>query len=172
MSFKIKIQCFKASLYSDGNDIFLDMNQIIPTKESEEYMISMEEKKDNENFSSKSKEKIQNLQVSFFSKLMEKMNLSEETSLFKNRTGAKGHWTGTSSPIKGAMYIFVVVKSYCRVEFYIDVGDAELNTKIFNILIDEKDKIEQVAGYKFNWDNKDKVRCATIDMIWKEVFTK
>jgi hypothetical protein len=40
----IKLQCFRAVPYSLGEDVFLQMEQIIPLPETEEYMIEIKEK--------------------------------------------------------------------------------------------------------------------------------
>lgn len=42
--YNLKIQCFKATPYSFDDQIFLDIKQIIPVKEAEEYTIRMAEK--------------------------------------------------------------------------------------------------------------------------------
>jgi hypothetical protein len=42
--FGLKIQCIKAIPYKSDNKIFLDMNQIIPVKDVEEYMIGINKK--------------------------------------------------------------------------------------------------------------------------------
>ena len=41
----IKLQCFRAVPYSLGEDVFLQMEQIIPLPETEEYMIEIKEKR-------------------------------------------------------------------------------------------------------------------------------
>jgi hypothetical protein len=167
INFEIKIKCFKVSLHAQSEDLIIfDINQIIPTKEVEDYMISMADKVQVENQTKKSMTPRRKQQTDFWAKVMEAINKTD-CSLFKNRIGAAGHWIGTPSQIKGASFNFAIYKSACRVEFYIDTLDKELNTKIFNILNQEKEIIEESFGNKLKWDNKETARYAAIryDMI-------
>ncbi len=43
-NYKLRIQCFKASIFQLGEEIILDVEQIIPTKDAAEYVISMADK--------------------------------------------------------------------------------------------------------------------------------
>ena len=181
INFEIKIKCFKVSLHSQGEDLFLDVNQIIPTKEAEDYMIRMADKTQIENLSKKSNSNLRDLQISFFGKVIESINTTECT-LFKNRNGVGGSWIGTSSPIKYANFNFCVYKSFCKIELYIDTPDKKINTKIFEILHKEKDIIEKMSGDEYCWDNKENVRYTRIRLdfegglsqpeLWKEIISK
>jgi len=165
LNFNINIRCFRASLYSKGEgageDFFLDISQIIPTREAKKYMISMADKIQEESLSSKSQINTKKLQQQFWGKCMDAINLTDCT-LFANRSGAQGHWLGTPSQIKGANFNFAVFKSVCRVELYIDTPIKESNTKIFELLVNEKNSIEDSSGTKYKWENKDTVRYARI----------
>ena len=48
LSHKIRIQCFKATPYSLGEQLFLNIDQIIPVKEAEDYMVGIAEKEQEE----------------------------------------------------------------------------------------------------------------------------
>ena len=53
---RISIQCYKATPYKYGTELFLSIEQIIPTKEAEEYMIKMAKKEQEEHSSIKSQQ--------------------------------------------------------------------------------------------------------------------
>ena len=44
-NYKLRIQCYKVTPYSMSEQLFLDVEQIIPVQEAEEYMIKMADKK-------------------------------------------------------------------------------------------------------------------------------
>ncbi len=44
LNYNLRIQCFVATPYSMGDEVFLTVNQIIPTQDAEEFMIGMAEK--------------------------------------------------------------------------------------------------------------------------------
>ena len=54
------------------------------------------------------------------------------------------------------------LKSLCGIELYIDTPNKELNTRIFNLLFDEKSAIENSSATKYSWENKDSTRYAAI----------
>ena len=39
LNFKVRLQCFRATPYSMGDELFLSVEQIIPTQDAEDYMI-------------------------------------------------------------------------------------------------------------------------------------
>ena len=159
LNFQIKIQCFRASLHSEGEDLFLDISQIIPTREAKEYMISMADKIQEESIQTNT----QKLRRQFWGKCIDAIN-STDCTLFVNKSGSQysDNWIGTPSQIKGANFNFAVLRSYCRVELYIDTPSKELNTKIFELLINERNAIENSSATKYIWENKDNVRYTRI----------
>ena len=44
MNFKVRLQCFRTTLFAMGEELFLNVEQIIPTPDAEDYMIGMAEK--------------------------------------------------------------------------------------------------------------------------------
>ena len=44
LNFGLRVQCFRVTPYSMGEQNFLNIEQIIPTKDSEEFMISIADK--------------------------------------------------------------------------------------------------------------------------------
>ena len=80
---QIQIQCFKATPYSMGDELFLQVDQIIPTPEAREYMIGISEKE----LESKSTEsELQNrhhLRLDFWKLLLERCRTSN-MDLFSN----------------------------------------------------------------------------------------
>lgn len=83
LNHNISLQCFKVTPYGFGEELFLNIDQIIPTKESEEYMIKMAKKEQEQKSSD---QKLQNghiIRFEFWKKLLEAMNKSGSV-LFAN----------------------------------------------------------------------------------------
>ena len=171
MNFNIKIQCFKTTPYQFNDELFINFEQIIPTKDAEEYMIGMAEKQQDD---IQTQAKVQNrhvVRLSFWKYLLEKMN--RKSSLFQNISPSKANWIGTGSGVRGVPYNFVVTKEYARIELYIDRGDKEENKEIFDFLHEKKNQIENKFGDQLIWERLDHRRASRIKYETKgNVFDK
>lgn len=159
LNFNIRIQCFKVAPFASGEDIFLSIEQIIPTKDSEDYMISIAEKAQTQSASHNASIVKKSLQKRFWGHLLQKLP-DYPTDLFNNVTGSNAPWIGTSSGLRGVNYNFAVGYSFCRVELYIDRGknSEDENIDIFNKLKESKVEIETMFGNQLIWEAKDSVR--------------
>ena len=87
---EIQIQCFRAIPYSMGEELFLQMEQIIPLPETKEFMIDIKEKEKEEKEKSKVVEETETHLVKFWGLL--KHNLAEHKIDFLERVGAKPYF--------------------------------------------------------------------------------
>lgn len=160
MNYNLKIQCFKTTPYQFNKQLFINFEQIIPTKDAEDYMIGMAEKVQND---IQVQAKVQNrhtVRIDFWKKLLEKINL--KSNLFQSISPSKNNWIGTSSGVRGVPYNFVVSGQYARVEIYIDRGNKEENKQFFDYLFDKKDSIESDFNHALVWERLDDKRASRI----------
>ncbi len=153
-NYKVKIQCFKVTPYSLNEQLFLDVEQIIPVKEAEEFMIRMAEKKQ-EDSSAQDELKSRHIgRIEFWKALLEKVNKSE-TRLFQNISPSKDNWITGSTGMSGVSLVFVISRTSCRSALYISRGVTEENKSIFDQLFAKKDQIESDFGGTLNWERSD-----------------
>ena len=160
MNYKLKIQCFRTTPYQFDEQLFINFEQIIPTKDAEDYMIGMAEKAQND---IQTQTKLQNrhiIRTDFWKFLLEKIN--SKSNLFQNISPSKNNWIGTGSGVRGVPYNFVVSGQYARVELYIDRGDKEENKQVFDYLFEKKDEIESQFGNTLTWERLDDKRASRI----------
>lgn len=160
MNYKLKIQCFRATPYQFNEQLFINFEQIIPTKDAEDYMIGMAEKAQND---IQTQTKLQNrhiIRIDFWKYLLDKMN--SKSNLFNNISPSKDNWIGKGSGVRGIPYNFVVSGQYARVELYIDRGNKEENKQVFDYLFDKKDEIEKQFGDSLIWERLDDKRASRI----------
>jgi len=157
----IKIQCFKVSPYKFKDSILLDIEQIIPIKEAEEFIIKMADK------TREVKENKQQNQVrfqirrAFWGKLLGTFN--QHSTQFQNVNPTDDHWLSSGSGVSGAPFSFVITRNYASVETLINVGHQNENKRIFDNLYKNKEKIESVFGAPLDWqrlNNKKSSRIA------------
>ena len=143
-----------------GEELFLNVEQIIPTQDAEDYMIGMAEKAQDD-IDSQTKEKTRHvLRREFWSKLLP--IISVKTPLFQNINPGVYHWIGAGSGVRGLGLNFAAAKSYGRAELYIDRGEREENKRIFDELYEIKAEIEKHFGSELIWERLDDKRACRI----------
>src|SRR5690606_27781846 len=126
-------QCFRATVYSQEEDLFLSVDQIIPTKEAEEYMIGLAVKAQDEIVGAEAQAGRHTLRLKFWARLLAVMN--EKNSTFANISPQKFNWISAGSGMRGLGLNFSATRTYGRAEIYIDRGDRDENKLIFDTLL-------------------------------------
>ena len=154
LNYKLRIQCFKATPYALNDQTFLTIEQIIPTKDAEEYIISMAEKVQ-EDFSTHEELKSRhNLRFDFWNMLLPR--IKGKAPIFQNSSPSKDHWlTAGGTGISSINYTFLITKTYCAVELDIMKSDMAENKQVFDELIKFKDEITKSFGDELSWERLD-----------------
>ena len=160
MNYKLRIQCFKVTPYALDEQLFLDIEQIIPMKDTEEYVISMADKTQEDISSQEELKSRHHLRIEFWKMLLKEFN--SKSSLFQNVNPTKDHWISAGGGISGVGFNFGVSKSYARTEVYIARAVAEENKFIYDELYKIKDEIEEVFGGKLQWERLDDKKACRI----------
>jgi len=153
MNFGVRIQCFKATPYSFGDDTFLNLEQIIPIQNAEEYTISMAQKNQSELTAQKQLRTSQAVRFEFWSQFIKAAN--KKTILFNNVSPNEAGWIGAATGVSGVTVNCVVTRSYARVEIYINKGTREENKEVFDYFFAQKESIERAFGGDLVWERKD-----------------
>ena len=152
----MQIQCFRATPYSMGEDVFLQVEQIIPLPETKEFMIDAKEKEKDEKGISQTVSETERKLYEFWSLL--KVKLKEKNNLFLDRvTPRKSFSIGT---YKGrGKYAYCIGKATLRVELYFP-NDTTKET--FDEMLKYKDAIESDFKSKLTWQRLDDKKASRI----------
>lgn len=157
----IRLQCFKVTPYSLEKQLFLDVEQIIPTPEAEEFMIGIRKKEVEQSQSeSKNKERHQ-IRYKFWIQALEKFQNSQCT-LFNNISPSKDHWLSAGSGVSGIHYTLIFGNKFIRVELSIEGSDQEENKFIFDQLKLEQNHFDTTFGSHLNWMRLDDKKTSRI----------
>lgn len=153
MNYNIRIQCFKVTPYKLGNQTLLNIEQIIPIKDAEEYVIKMAEKTQLDEKNESKLATRHQVRLEFWNKLLARFK--EKSDLFNNISPIKENWLSTGNGISSGAYQFVVSRNYARVEVYFSRVEKDENEFIFDKLKENKENIEKLFGEELIWERLD-----------------
>lgn len=148
--FGVNCQCFKVTPYQAGTELFLNVEQIIPTPEASDFMIGMMAKEDEEKSASNEQRRSRGLRLAFWEQALEAFSQSS-CRLFDNISPGRDHWLSAGSGLSGMSFNLIFGKSEIRVEFYMSRPQAETNQLVFDQLFAQKEQIEAAFGAELEW---------------------
>lgn len=161
----IQIQCFRAIPYSMGEEMFLQIEQIIPLPETAQFMIDAKEKEKEESDKSKTVEESEARLIKFW--VLLKSKLKEHNIDFLERVAPKPYYN--ISFTKGIGYYgFCIGRHTFRVEVYFS-NDADKS--IIDAMSAYKNIIESNFNGIIGWERLDGKKASRIrfDMPLEQV---
>lgn len=156
----IRAQCFRVVPYGFGEEIFIDLQQIIPPPEAADYMIGIASKEVDES-SVQGKNRLRHdIRKAFWAQALAKLR-ELGINLFANISPSRDHWLNAGSGVGGCPFTLIFGKDEARVEVSINSSSKEQNKWIFDRLHERKPAIETAFGHPLEWrrmDNKKQCR--------------
>jgi hypothetical protein len=150
LNFKLRVQCFRVTPYSMGDQHFLNVEQIIPAKDVEDFMIGIADKSLGEVEGAAEEKNRHKVRREFWTELLRAM--AGKTTLYQNISPSKEGWINAGSGVRGVGFNLVAGRAFGRAEVYIDRGDGEENTFIYDQLHGQKEAIEVAFGGELTWE--------------------
>lgn len=157
-NFGIRLNCFTVAIYKFGDDLILEFDQIIPTKEAEDYQIKIASKNQSEDKNAESANIRYENRKRFWLDFVE--YCKQHGGLYASSSGTTDNWISKSvTTIVGGTVNVIINKDSSRCELYINIGDKEKNKAVFDKLHEHKEAIEAELGPCL-WERLDgKVTC-------------
>ena len=158
MNFNIRIQCFKVTPFSFEEKILLNVEQILPVKDTEDFAINMASKVREEIATQESLKERHHIRLDFWRTYLSESN--KKNTLFSNISPSKDNWISLGIGMSGVNLNLVVTKNHCRAEIYFSRGSKAENKECFDYLSNMKSEIESEFGEPLQWDRMDeKILC-------------
>ena len=148
--FGIDCRCFKVTLYQTGDELFLNVEQIIPTPEATDFMIGMIAKEDEEKSASNEQRRSHGLRLEFWEQTLEAFCHSS-CRLYDNISPGRDHWLAAGSGLAGMSFNLIFGKNQIRVEFSMQRSQVEANQLVFDRLLAQKQQIETAFAAELDW---------------------
>jgi hypothetical protein len=165
LSHNIQLQCFKVTPYSMGGleeqQLFLNVEQIIPTPEVKELMIGMSAKEADEKETVVELKNRHKVRLSFWEQALEAMRDSD-CNLFDNISPTKDHWINAGSGVRSCPFALIFGTKEARVEFNMSRSETEDNKFMYDLLLTKKQEIESKFGAELEWLRLDDKKASRI----------
>lgn len=147
----VDITCIKVTPYKDGEKLYLDVEQIIPVKDYSDYQVRLTAKKQEETASSKEEAAIEKTRYRFWARALP--ILRSKTGIYNDVSPSKDHYLTGKSGHSGIVFNPIIRKSGARAEIYINTGNMQRNTDIYNTLKSKRDEANGFFERELIWQD-------------------
>ncbi|TLD72471.1 DUF4268 domain-containing protein [Phragmitibacter flavus] len=153
----IDIRCVRLRPYLDAGKHLIDVQQIIPLPEANEYQVQLREK---EQVDRKRRVGRHDERLKFWETLIA-MARTRQTRHAHRKPGTAGYLSATSG-VAGLSFNYAIGLQTASTELYIDRGNELENKSIFEQLLARKDEIEATFGAPLLWEPLETKRACRI----------
>ncbi|AUW41173.1 DUF4268 domain-containing protein [Rhizobium leguminosarum] len=150
----IRAQCFRVVPYSFGDELFIDLQQIIPTPEAADYMIGISSKEVEETNAQGVQARRHQLRLRFWARALERLR-ADGITLFANVNPSRDHWLNAGSGVRGCPFTMAFARGEVRVEVNLARPDRDENKWLFDRLEADRSAIEARFGGEMSWSRLD-----------------
>ena len=175
---RVRAQCFRVIPYGYGEELFIDVQQIIPTPEAVDFMISMAEKENEEESVGGAQRRSHEIRAAFWERALEALS-EHGVSLYQNISPSKDQWLSAGTGISGCAYSLHFLRTEARVVLDLQRGSKEENKWLFDRLEEQREQLERDFGGTLEWRRMDDKKSSRIDLsrsfdsynkaVWPEI---
>ncbi|EKF9830609.1 DUF4268 domain-containing protein [Vibrio cholerae] len=146
----ISIACFKITPYSLGEQLLINIDQIIPTPEAKELMIGINAKEAEEKTTEVVLKNRHTVRREYWERALEAFQKSS-CDLYDNISTSKDHWLCAGSGVTGCPFSLIFNQKELRVELWLSRANSDENKWLFDELVKQKDQIDSAFGEPLEW---------------------
>lgn len=148
------MQCFRVTPYCYGDELFLDLQQIIPPPEAADYTISLASKEAEEADAQGTQKRRHDLRLQFWARALERLR-ADGLDLFARVNPTKDHWLSAGSGVRACPFQMIFGQREARVELSLNRSEAAENKWLFDQLFSQRAQIEAAFGHPLDWRRMD-----------------
>ena len=168
----LDIRCVRLRPYRLVDELLVDVTQVIPLPESEDYLIRLREKSAEEDDVRRSgtSERMYAYQA-FFAELLAAVKQRDSSLTQATRTQPQS-WFSFAAGRAGAYFAWAFTgDGRFKVELTVDTADAETNRRALEELKQEQETIEEAIGHAVEWDQSETRRAQRLVVFWPAPLT-
>ncbi len=152
----LDIRCVRMRPYRDGGRVLVDVQQVIPLPEAQEYTVRIREKKVKERLERAEQRDTKTLRLAFWGSHLERS--ASKTNLFAGVSACDDVWITTGRGISGVHYTYLVTRHTSLVRFALEANNKPLNKARYDRLLEQREEIERAFGGPLKWERRDDIQ--------------
>ena len=161
----IDARCIRVVPYRFAEEVFVDLQQVIPTPEAADYMIRMAEKDTEEKSAKGAQRWSHEMRLAFWAEVLEAMRESG-LDRWSNITPSRDHWLTSSLGVSGCALVLIFLRHEVRVELQLNRSNQAENKRLFDLLAAEQDPLTVQFGGELEWRRMDDKKVSIV--AWKK----
>lgn len=149
----LDIRCIRLKPYLDNGRVLVNVEQVIPLPEAENYIVRIREKEERERTARIKQSETAKKMLRFSTELLEKARA--RTELHARISPSSAHWVAAGAGISGCAFNYVVGQKFSRVELWLGKSDRAENKRMFDQLAAKRTEIERSFGASLGWERMD-----------------
>jgi len=151
----LDIRCVRMRPYRDGSRVLVDVQQVIPLPEAQDYIVRIREKAVRERQDRVEQGSRQALRKAFWQTLLERS--SGKSSLFANVSASQDSWIAAGSGIGGVHYIYYIRQHSASAQLVLE-GEKNVNKARFDWLLNQRSQLEKSINGQLDWQRCDHLK--------------
>lgn len=157
----VTAQCFRVTPFTYGEELFLDLQQIIPPPEAADYMIGISSKEVEETAAQGTRQRALELRVQFWAQVLARLQ-ADGVGIYANISPSRDHWLNAGSGVRSCSFSMIFSYREVRVELSLSRSEASENKHLFDQLFDRRNEIETAFGHPLDWRRMDNKKACRI----------
>ena len=158
---QIDIRCVKVAPYLFGEDVFIDLQQVIPTPEAADYMIRMAEKDTEEKSAKGAQRWSHQMRFEFWGQLLEQFR-ENGLDRWQNINPSRDHWLTSSIGVSGCNLVLIFLRHEVRVELNLARPNSIENKWLFDQLLRDRDEFDAKIDGGLEWRRMDEKKASIV----------
>ena len=157
----VQAQCFRVVPHGLGDDVFIDLQQIIPPPDAADYMVRMAAKDSEEETTQGAYQHTQEKRYRFWVQALEGLR-GRGISRFESISPSREMWLACATGVSGCRFNLIFARREVGVELTIARSEAENNKRIFDQLAAQRQQIEARFGVALDWRRMDERKSSIV----------
>ena len=153
LNYNVRLQCHQVTLYKLGDRLLLQVEQIIPLPGTQDYIIRMAAKAQEEAQIKATEQSRHELRRRFWEELLPLVK--QKTELFSGVNPTRDHWLSAGSGVRAVPYSFGITYRSASVLLNMSRPQHWENVYLYEQLLAQRTQLEQAFGDTLNWDMKE-----------------
>lgn len=157
----VNIACFQITPYQSGDDLYLDVSQLIPTPQTGDFMIQLAEKSASDEHAVTTEAARYKRRRAYWTLLLNRAS-DLNVSMLARRSSSKDNWMVGAFGLSGIQYSMVITESEARVQFEFVTSSKTLNKRLFDHVSSKAAVIEASLEEKVLWRRMEDAKSSRI----------